>query len=189
MQKYAVALGMFDGVHIGHKAVLSGAVNSPYKSVAVTFSSIPFKTGGSIATATDKEQKLRAFGVDEVLFLEFNEVCSLSPEEFLNYLKEKYNLAKICCGFNYRFGKKAAGDTAFLSAWCKAQGIEFFECPEVLFKDKTVSSTRIKELLSAGDVQTANLLLEEEFSFSAEVQKGDARGRTWGFPTLNQRWP
>ena len=87
MQKYAVALGMFDGVHIGHKAVLSGAVNSPYKSVAVTFSSIPFKTGGSIATATDKEQKLRAFGVDEVLFLEFNEVCSLSPEEFLNYLK------------------------------------------------------------------------------------------------------
>lgn len=189
MQKYAVALGMFDGVHIGHKAVLSGAVNSPYKSVAVTFSSIPFKTGGSIATATDKEQKLRAFGVDEVLFLEFNEVCSLSPEEFLNYLKEKYNLAKICCGFNYRFGKKAAGDTAFLSAWCKAQGIEFFECPEVLFKDKTVSSTRIKELLSVGDVQTANLLLEEEFSFSAEVQKGDARGRTWGFPTLNQRWP
>ncbi len=189
MQKYAVALGMFDGVHIGHKAVLSGAVNSPYKSVAVTFSSIPFKTCGYISTANDKEKKLRAFGVDEVLFLEFNEVCGLSPEEFLNYLSQKYNLAKICCGFNYRFGKKAAGDTAFLSAWCSAQGIEFFECPEVLFGDKTVSSTRIKELLSAGEVQTANLLLEEEFSFSAEVQKGDARGRTWGFPTLNQRWP
>lgn len=189
MQKYAVALGMFDGVHIGHKAVLNGAVESPYRSVAVTFSSIPFKSGGSISTAGEKEQKLLNFGIDEVLFLEFAEICGLSPEEFLSFLSNKYDIGKICCGFNYRFGKKAAGDTAFLSAWCKERNIEFFECPEVVFGGKTVSSTRIKELLLNGDIETANLLLEDEFAFSAEVQKGDARGRTWGFPTLNQRWP
>ena len=189
MQKYAVCLGMFDGVHIGHKAVLNGAVNSPYKSVAVTFKSIPFKSGGSILTAKEKEEKLKAFGIDEVLFLDFNEVCNLSPEEFLNYLSSKYSLAKICCGFNYRFGKKAAGDTAFLKAWCNDKNIEFFECPEVVYNGKTVSSTRIKELLACGDIQTANILSENEFSFISTVQKGDARGRTWGFPTLNQRYP
>lgn len=189
MQKYAVCLGMFDGVHIGHKAVLNGAVNSPYKSVAVTFKSIPFKSGGSLMSAKEKEKKLKVVGIDEVLFLDFNEVCNLSPEEFLNYLSSKYSLAKICCGFNYRFGKKAAGDTAFLKAWCNDKNIEFFECPEVVYDGKTVSSTRIKELLACGDIQTANILLENEFSFISTVQKGDARGRTWGFPTLNQCYP
>ena len=188
-EKYAIALGMFDGVHTGHKAVLSGAVNSPYKSVAVTFSSIPFKKGGSIMSSEEKKEKLLAFGIDEVLFLDFAEVCDLSPEEFLSFLKDKYNVAKICCGFNYRFGKKAAGDTTFLTAWCKQRDIEFFECPEVIFEGQTVSSSRIKELLLEGDIEKANLLLENEFFFKAEVQKGDARGRTWGFPTLNQRYP
>ncbi|MBQ5910803.1 MAG: riboflavin biosynthesis protein RibF [Clostridia bacterium] len=189
MQKYAIALGMFDGVHKGHKAVLMGAINSGYKSVAVTFSSIPFKKGGVLNSAKEKKQKLLNFGIDEVLFLEFSEVCNLSPEEFLNYLAKKYNVAKICCGFNYRFGKMAAGDTAFLKEWCTAKNIEFFECPEVLYGEQTVSSTYIKGLLLNGDLETANLLLEDGFSITAKVQKGDARGRTWGFPTINQRYP
>lgn len=189
MQKYAIALGMFDGVHKGHKAVLMGAINSGYKSVAVTFSSIPFKKGGVLNSAKEKKQKLLNLGIDEVLFLEFSEVCNLSPEEFLNYLAKKYNVAKICCGFNYRFGKKAAGDTAFLKEWCTAKNIEFFECPEVLYGTETVSSTYIKGLLLNGDIETANLLLEDGFSITAKVQKGDARGRTWGFPTINQRYP
>ena len=189
MQKYAIALGMFDGVHKGHKAVLMGAINSGYKSVAVTFSSIPFKKGGVLNSAKEKKQKLLNLGIDEVLFLEFSEVCNLSPEEFLNYLAKKYNVAKICCGFNYRFGKKAAGDTAFLKEWCTSKNIEFFECPEVLYGTETVSSTYIKGLLLNGDIETANLLLEDGFSITAKVQKGDARGRTWGFPTINQRYP
>jgi riboflavin kinase/FMN adenylyltransferase len=180
---------MFDGVHKGHKAVLSGAVNSPFKSVAVTFSSIPFKTGGSIMTAADKEKKLRAAGIDEVLFLDFFEIKDLSPEGFLKMLSEKYEIGKICCGFNYRFGKKAAGDTNFLADWCEARGVEFFECPEVLHEGKTVSSTYIKSLIAGGEIQKANELLEGEFSFTAEVRHGDQRGRTMGFPTINQLYP
>ena len=189
MQKYAVCLGMFDGVHIGHKAVLNGAVNSPYRSVAVTFRSIPFKNGGSIMSPEEKEKKLLSCGIDEVLFLDFNKVCDLSPEQFLNCLFDKFNLAKVCCGFNYRFGKKAAGDTGLLSRWCLDRNIEFFECPEVISNGKTVSSTYIKELLLRGETETANLLLEDEFFFTTKVEKGDARGRTWGFPTINQRYP
>lgn len=189
MEKYAIALGMFDGVHIGHRAVLEGAVNSPFKSVAVTFSSIPFKTGGSIMTAEDKRKKLLASGVDEVRFLDFFEIKDLSPEEFLKQLDEHYPIGKICCGFNYRFGKKAAGDTAFLREWCEGRGIEFFECPEVTLDGKTVSSTYIKSLIAQGDVASAARLLGEEFFFSAEVSHGDRRGRTLGFPTTNQLYP
>lgn len=188
-EKYAIALGMFDGVHIAHKAVLEGAVNSPYKSVAVTFSSIPFKSGGSIMTTADKEEKLRSCGVDEVLFLDFFEVKDLSPEKFLAFLSEKYDIAKICCGFNYRFGKKAAGDTAFLEDWCAARGVELFECPEVVRDGKTVSSTYIKSLIAEGEAERARELLGEEFYFTAEVIHGDQRGRTMGFPTTNQLYP
>ncbi len=187
--KYAIALGMFDGVHLGHKAVLSAAVNSPYRSVAVTFSSLPSKTVGSLMTAAEREKKLLDFGIDEVLFLNFFEVKDLSPTEFLSFLSEKYNVGKICCGFNYRFGKKAAGDTALLSRFCSENNIEFFQCPEVLNEGKTVSSTYIKSLISEGNTEKANALLGDEFSFTAEVVKGDQRGRTWGLPTINQLYP
>ena len=187
--KYAIALGMFDGVHIGHKAVLEGAVKSPYRSVAVTFSSIPGKTVGALMTTAEREEKLKKIGIDEVLFLDFFKVKDLSPEEFLTFLSEKYNIAKICCGFNYRFGKKAAGDTTFLAEWCGKNEIEFFECPEVISEGKTVSSTYIKNLISEGEIEKANHLLEDNFSFTAEVIKGDQRGRTWGLPTINQLYP
>lgn len=188
-EKYAIALGMFDGVHMGHKAVLSGAVDSPFKSVAVTFSSIPSKLGGSIMTVADKEKKLRSIGIDEILFLDFFEIKDLSPEEFLQMLSKKYDVGKICCGFNYRFGKKAAGDTNFLFDWCKTHNVEFFECPEVLFDGKTISSSYIKSLIASGEIEKANLLLGSEFSFTAEVRHGDRRGRTMGFPTINQLYP
>jgi len=188
-EKYAIALGMFDGVHIGHKAVLEGAVKSPYRSVAVTFSSIPGKAEGALMTPREREEKLRAIGVDEVLFLNFFEVKDLSPKAFLESLSEKYDIGKICCGFNYRFGKKAAGDTDFLRNWCNGTGIEFFEWPEVVSEGKTVSSTYIKALIAEGKTEKAAELLGEPFSFTAEVVKGDQRGRTWGLPTINQLYP
>ncbi len=189
MEKYAIALGMFDGVHKGHTAVLMGAINSPYKSVAVTFSSIPFKKGGSIMSAEEKREKLLSLGIDEVRFLNFFEIKDLSPEEFLAYISQKNNIGKICCGFNYRFGKNAAGDTAFLNAWCKSRGIEFFECPAVLSGDTTVSSTYIKSLIENGQIEEANRLLEHNFGFTSKVLNGDKRGRTIGFPTINQLYP
>ncbi len=189
MEKYAIALGMFDGVHKGHTAVLMGAINSPYKSVAITFSSIPFKKGGSIMSAEEKREKLLSLGIDEVRFLNFFEIKDLSPEAFLAYISQKNNIGKICCGFNYRFGKNAAGDTAFLNAWCKSRGIEFFECPAVLSGDTTVSSTYIKSLIENGQIEEANRLLEHNFGFTSKVLNGDKRGRTIGFPTINQLYP
>ena len=189
MTRYAVALGMFDGVHIGHKAVLDGAVKSEYKSVAVTFAELPFKSGGSIMTAEKKREKLLAYGVDEVKFFEFDDIKDLEPREFLDFICQKHNVAKICCGFNYRFGKNAKGDTAVLEEYCAEKGIELFECPAVVSEGKTVSSTYIKALLLEGDVERVKTLLGENFNFTAKVVGGDKRGRTLGFPTANQVYP
>ena len=189
MEQYAIALGMFDGVHIGHRAVLQSAIDSGYKSLAVTFDSLPFKNGGILMTPQIKEESLKAFGIDEVIFLNFEEVKDLAPLEFLEKLCHKYSVAKIVCGFNYRFGRKAEGTTQFLREYCKERGIIFDEIPPVTQCDMPVSSTLIKELLNKGKAEEAEKLLTIPFYFKSVVGKGDHRGRTIEFPTANQRYP
>lgn len=189
MEQCAIALGMFDGVHIGHRAVLQSAMNSGFKSIAVTFDSLPFKSGGILMTPQIKEEALKAFGIDEVRFLNFEEVKDLVPIEFLNRLCHKYNVGKIVCGFNYRFGRKAEGTTEFLREYCEERGIIFDEIPPVTHNGVTVSSTFIKELLNNGEVEKVETLLTTPFYFKAKVEEGDKRGRTIDFPTANQIYP
>ena len=186
---YAIALGMFDGVHLGHLAVLKNATNSDFKSVAITFSSLPFKTGGWLMTKEQKETELKKQGIDEVVFLDFCEVCEMDPDEFMTYIEEKYDVKKICCGFNYRFGRRAAGDTAFLENYCNEKGIEFSLCDKISYGGKTVSSSYIRSLISDGKISRATALLSRPFSFKAKVSHGDQRGRAIGFPTTNQVYP
>ncbi len=189
MNLYAIALGMFDGVHIGHRAVLTSAISSGFKSLVVTFDSLPFKSGGILMSLKEKEETLKAFGIAEVEFLNFSEVKDLAPLEFLDKLSGKYNVGKITCGADYRFGKNAQGDTAFLRDYCSKRDIIFDEIPPVTHLDAPVSSTLIKELLGKGEVEKASQLLAVPFSFSARIEKGDQRGRTIGFPTANQVYP
>ena len=189
MSRSAIALGMFDGVHIGHRAVLESAISSGFKSIAVTFKELPFKSGGVLMSSEIKKETLKSVGIDEVVFLDFNEVKDLSPLEFLDSLCEKYNVGKISCGFNYRFGRKAEGDTVFLKDYCEKRGIIFDEIPPVTHKGSPVSSTLIKELLKEGEAERAAELLSAPFFFSAKIEKGDQRGRTLGFPTANQVYP
>lgn len=185
----SIALGMFDGVHLGHQAVLKNATNSDFKSVAITFSSLPFKTGGWLMTKEQKETELKKQGIDEVVFLDFCEVCEMDPDEFMTYIEEKYDVKKICCGFNYRFGRRAAGDTAFLENYCNEKGIEFSLCDKISYGGKTVSSSYIRSLISDGKISRATALLSRPFSFKAKVSHGDQRGRAIGFPTTNQVYP
>lgn len=189
MSGYAIALGMFDSVHIGHRAVIDAAVNSGYKSVVLTFDKIPSKGERAVLTKSEKQYKLLSTGADDVRILEFEKIKNYSPEEFLGYLTNHMETKKICCGFNFRFGKGAVGDTALLRRYCKEKGIEYFEASEVKSGDYTASTTYIKELLAKGDVIGAAKLLGEPFSFTAEVVEGDKRGRVLGFPTINQIYP
>ena len=189
--KNAIALGTFDGVHKGHRAVLD--LPHDYKKIAVTFS-VPPKAviNGDISlisTSEDKCRILKNIGMDDVLLLEFEDVRNMAPEDFLLFLKEKYNPKLISCGFNYRFGKNGAGDCDTIKAFCLENGIIFKKTEPVKCEDNIISSTYIRELLKNGLVEQANELLSEPFSFEAEVVEGDRRGRTIGFPTANQKYP
>lgn len=184
--KNALALGTFDGVHKGHREVLS--LPDDCKKIAVTFSKPP-KNSQLITTNEDKCRILKEIGIDEIVCLDFAEVKDISAVDFLDMLCKKYNPTLFSCGFNNRFGKGAKGDTALLSQYCKANGIQLKCAEPVTYNGNTVSSTLIREMISNGNLKAANNLLYEPFSFVSEVIKGDQRGRTIGFPTINQRYP
>lgn len=185
----AIALGMFDSVHIGHKAVINGVFKDGCRSTVLTFDSLPTKDPKKVLTNDEKREKLLSTGVDTVEMLNFEDFRDLSPKEFLDNINCKGTLRRVACGFNYRFGKNAEGDTAFLRKYCEENGIEYFEAPEVCVKGKTVSTTYIKELLADGKIEEANELLGEPFLITAPVISGAQRGRKLGFPTANQKYP
>ncbi len=189
--KTALALGTFDGVHLGHKAVLN--MPNGYKKIAVIFS-IPPKAvlsgePRSIMTVDTKIKTIKELGIDEVYTLEFEKIKDMLPFDFLCFLKNEFSPSYISCGFNYRFGKNATGNTEILSRFCKENDI-ILKCNEpVCVSNEPVSSTRIRECLKTGEIELANKLLTQPFSFKAEVIEGDKRGRTIGFPTINQKYP
>lgn len=189
----AIVLGTFDGVHIGHRAVIETAINSGFKGVAVAFPESPrgiITNQKSIITPfSEKREILLSLGIKEVHYLDFAQVKETAPLDFLAFLEREFNPKMIVCGFNYRFGKNGLGDTSVIREFCAVRGIEFVEVAPVSVGDKIVSSTLIRDMLSKGDIEGANALLGRPFGFSAEVIHGDKRGRTIGFPTINQVYP
>ena len=186
----AIVLGTFDGLHKGHRAVIDKAEG--FYTVAVTFDTPPKAfftgTGELLMTHSDKIKGLKALGVNEVLTLDFSRVFDISYEDFFYMLKDKYSPALIACGFNYRFGRGAAGDINSLSALCKQNGIEF-KYAESVGGELPVSSSALRQMIAEGDVKSANGQIFGGFGFTAPVLHGDARGRGLGFPTINQRFP
>ncbi len=189
--KTAIALGTFDGVHIAHRVVLD--LPDGYKKTAVTFKIPPkmFFEGNKelLVTFEERLELLKGLGFQEVVALDFAEVKNAEPSEFLELLYNTYNPKIISCGFNYRFGKNGAGDIELLQKFCAEKGIECRICDAVTQDGAAVSSTLIRNLLKQGEIEKANTLLQSEFSFTAPVIEGDKRGRTIGFPTINQRYP
>lgn len=190
--KTAVALGTFDGLHSAHREVLN--LPNGYKKVAVSFKKPPkMVISGQdelLLTEADKCQYLKELGIEEIITLDFNEVRNNSAESFLNHLKNEIGADYIACGFNYRFGKNGAGNIDLLSDFCNKNGIELKVSKPYLLSDGTLlSSSHIRSLLKSGEVEKANDFLYKPFSFKARVEKGDQRGRTIGFPTINQKYP
>ncbi len=189
--KTALALGAFDGIHIAHREVLS--LPKGYKKLAITFLKPPkmFFTGEDelLMKYETKVKALKELGFCDVISLDFNAVRDTEPESFLKYLSEKYNPSLISCGFNYHFGKEGKGDTVLLESYCKEKGIECRICEEIDIDGNPVSSTIIRNMLKNGEIKKANSLLLKPFGFEAIVEHGDSRGRTIGFPTINQFYP
>lgn len=187
----AIALGTFDGVHLGHRAVLS--IPDKYNKVAVTFYVPPkyYFSGNTelIFYSWEKAASLMKLGFDEIAMDDFSKYREMSANEFLQYLYNEFKPSLISCGFNYRFGKGGQGDSKLLETFCKEKGIVFNCVGAVEHLGTAVSSTAIRELLKNGQIEKANELTFKPFYIEEEVIKGDMRGRTLGFPTINQKYP
>ncbi len=190
-KKTAIALGTFDGLHIGHLSVLSAVLEmKDMKHYVATFDEPPRRKSKNIdvpmlISVKLKNELLESMGFDKVISLDFDEIRNQSPEEFLKNLCKEYNVGAISCGFNYRFGKNGKGDADFIEEFCRKNGIVSVVCPEVLYNESRVSSTHIRNLVSEGEVSFANKLMSAPFTFEGVVKNGDSRGHTIGFPTIN----
>ena len=188
-----VAIGIFDGVHLGHQQIIATAVkakadsNSP-KLVALTFDPhptailAPEKEPPRLTTLEDRVQLLQAAGADAVAVIRFDrDFANLTPAEFIeNILVDKLSASEVVVGENFTFGNKAAGTSKDLAAVLPTHVV-----PLVESGGEVISSTRIRNLLIAGDVTQVEILLGRRFTLSGEVIHGEARGRTIGYPTAN----
>lgn len=193
----AVALGNFDGMHVGHIAVLKAAtsfLNDGLVPVAMLFDEHSMKaiTGNAppmLMTVGERNDFIENCGL-KIETVIFNEIKNLSPEDFVEkILVKKLGAGAVCCGYNYRFGKNAAGSAQTMLEICDRLGIRCKIASEVDIDGCAVSSTQIRALIESGEMQKANAMLGHKFGFSAPVIDGDKRGRTLGFPTVNQEIP
>lgn len=196
----SLALGYFDGVHLGHQRVIKSAVNfarqNGNKSAVITFNDHPccFFYGVCpkyILTREDRLKHLEALGLDYVYTLDFNaNLCMLTAEDYLkNVLIENFSPKSISTGFNHYFGAKKSGGVDLLTAMQATYGYKYFEIPPQKIFNDTISSTAIREALSCGQIANANEMLGYNFAISGEVVKGQQLGRKIGFRTANILYP
>lgn len=197
-QKKIFALGFFDGVHLGHQALLAAcrelAEQNGCQSGVVTFTSHPdtLVSGNApalLSTSEDRRLLLTAYGVDAVLELTFNEKLMTTPwSAFLTWLIDQ-GAAGFVCGEDFRFGAKGEGSAEKLAAFCEEQKLPYIVVKEQVVDGEKISSTRIRALLEQGNVEQANRLLGHFHFFTGRVVTGQQLGRTIGFPTANLAFP
>ena len=186
-----VALGMFDGVHMGHRRIVVAAKNKSTElgipTSVLLFSKSPHGAS-ELLPLGDRLNELSKLGVDIAYIYDFEELRDKTPEEFVKEeLYEKIGARAVFAGYNYRFGKKASGNPDTLKALCTELSIECDITDKVEYLGDSVSSTRIRRLLKEGDVESANKLLTYPYYIRAEVLHGKELGRRLGLPTINQR--
>lgn len=192
----AVALGMFDGVHLGHAGVIRHAIDIARKidgtACVFTFSNHPLTVIAPedaplmIGSKNLRREIFSDMGVDVLIEIPFTKDFSRkSPEEFLELLREKISPAYVVTGPNYTFGRFGRGNGRLLLREAENFGFKAEVCQAFTVERKIVSSTRIRALIAAGDLASANRLLGRNFTYAGKVVNGDRRGRKLGFPTAN----
>lgn len=200
MDSYIYALGFFDGVHIGHQALLKVcrelAAEKGCRAGVITFSSHPDtlvrgSTPLLINTPEDREMLLRErFGMDTVVTLPFdNKMCATPWQEFLRMLRREYHAVGFVCGEDFRFGSKGTGTASLLAEYCRNEGLEGTVVPEQILEGTRVSSTYIRTLLENGDAERAERFLGHPHVLTGTVVSGKQLGRTLGIPTANLHLP
>lgn len=195
-----LAIGMFDGVHLGHRSVVEAAAHSARAAGnlagVLTFWPHPSRLFRPedptrlMQDAPTRARLLQAIGVDAVITEPFTpELARIEAEEFLPWLRTRLpGLVAVYVGENFRFGRGRRGDVTTLVRAGPRLGVHVFSAPRVNLDGEPISSTRIRALLAAGDVEAANALLGYHYFSAGVVTAGKQLGRTIGFPTLNVPW-
>lgn len=196
-KKTIITLGTFDGVHLGHQAILkklvSATENGTYESLVLTFYPHPRmvlnKEGAMhlLNTIEEKTILLEKFGIDHLIVHPFDDAFSkLSAEAFVkNILVDQLNIHKIIIGYDHRFGENRSANITDLIHFGKQYNFEVAQINAEEINEITVSSTKIRTALLEGAIELANQYLGYDYFFSGKVIKGKQLGRTIGFPTAN----
>lgn len=195
-QGSTVALGYFDGVHIGHREVISAAVRAGkaeglIPSVFTFCGELPVKEGATLLqTRAQRRRALEALGVEFAVCPDFEKIRDMEPAHFFQeILRDRLRARVLVCGFNYRFGAGGAGDIALLRTLCEGAGIRLIALPPVEWGGELISSTRIRGALREGRPEEAAAMLGGPFTIEGEVIHGRRLGRNLGWPTINQAVP
>lgn len=189
-----LALGFFDCVHRGHAALISKTVALAKEknalSCVMTFADnpYPFLSKGEklIFTFSERTKLFESAGVQAVFAVPFSKELMQTPkQEFLNLITSRLNVKGVVCGYDYKFGTGAEGDTEYLASFCNGLGISCNVVPPVMYNGLRVSSTLIKSKLLCGDIEQAAELLEHSYFIEGEVCHGRGVGRLFDFPTAN----
>ena len=193
----AVALGFFDGLHIGHTTLISQTVGfaraNGLSACVFTFREHPanIMNGRMIVprllAEDEKLERLSALGVDRVYDFDFADgFHTMTPEHFAQaLLKDAFAAKAVFCGFNFRFGAEAAGDIAALKGFGDSLGFGTHVLDPVYVAGRLVSSTLIRRCINSGDVEPAARLLGRDFTLGGKVEEGRGLGHSFGFPTAN----
>jgi riboflavin kinase / FMN adenylyltransferase len=197
--KTYIALGSFDGLHLGHMGLINKtlelAKKNNVKSMVYTFKNHPLsiinneKVPRLLMDNETKLNMLEQLGIDIVNLANFDvEYMKISPEAFIENMVKHYNIKGLIVGFNYRFGYKNSGDIDLLKEYSKKLDFELHVIESVTYEGEVVSSSRIRGLLNNGSVEKANKMLILPYRLKGEVIKGKQLGRTLGFPTANLKY-
>ena len=194
-----IAVGCFDGIHIGHQKIIREmcgyAEEKGLTPTVFTFNSSPaaFLSNSSPRALITQNEKMSIFenlGVEKCFSLDFSSIRNVSAEEYVqNILYKQLKARAVFCGFNYRFGKNALGNSDYLKELCTKLGIKAYVCSPICYGKTVVSSSKIRSLIEEGEICTANNLLGKPFSLQNVIVEGNHNGRTIGIPTINQNLP
>jgi riboflavin kinase/FMN adenylyltransferase len=196
-ERICLAVGVFDGVHLGHQRVIGQARDDARSlagaAVALTFEPHPLRVlrpGKAPPLLTSTKHKLRLIeqaGASVCLVLKFDEALSLlAPEKFIELVAHRTrSLVEICVGSRFRFGHDRAGDVRLIEKLAATHGFAVKEVPDARLGDEVISSTAIRQHVQHGRLDRAAEMLGRQFSILGAVARGDSRGRQLGFPTAN----
>lgn len=196
----SICLGFFDGVHEGHKVVLKNAVNlakqNNLHSAVVTFKQHPLcylqnRKPKYIVSLEDRLELIEKQGVDYAYVLDFEEqIADMFALDYLrNFIVKNLKPSFITTGFNHYFGANKQGDAVFLRAYQQELGYTFFEIPPITYNNTLISSSKIRQLISQGNMEPIVNLLGDYFYVKGRVVTGNRIGRTISYPTANIKYP